>query len=185
MRPAARPGRHPYRRSPKRLPEDKLYEYALASLGRRAQSTAELRRRLEQHAIDANTPQAIIERLTAAGLLDDRRFALQFAAYYAGARRYGHYRITRELRRRGVSEEFIAEALAEVFPEEKDEVALVRARLNRRLRRHQRPYPQKVIQSAYRSLLRAGFSSAIILRELRRRTRRAWDDILDEAEDDE
>jgi regulatory protein len=122
----------------------------------------------------------VLDRLTAVGLLDDRRFALLFAGYRAGARRFGRYRIARELRRKGVAEEFIAAALAEVFPAERDELVLVRAQLARRLRRHPRPYTEKVLRSAYRSLLRAGFSSAIILRELHRRRRQAEETFLEE-----
>ncbi|MFQ5817302.1 MAG: regulatory protein RecX [Terriglobia bacterium] len=155
-------------RPPQRLAETQLYEYALGSLSRHAQSTAELRQRLVRRAAEPPAVAAVLQRLTAAGLLDDRRFALQFATYAAGAKRFGHYRIAWELRRKGVAEEFIAAALAEVFPAERDEAALVRARLERRLRSHRPPYPKKVLRSAYRSLLRAGFSSAIILRELRR-----------------
>ena len=144
----------------------------MASLSRHAQSTSELRRKLEQRAREPTSVEPVLNRLTAAGLLDDRRFALQSASYRAGARRLGRYRIARELRRKAVPEEFIAAALAEVFPTDRDEAILVRARLERRLRRSPHPYPKKVLESAYRSLLRAGFSSAIILHELRSRQRR-------------
>ncbi len=149
---------------------------------------SELRRKLERRAVAPVDIDPVLNRLTAAGLLDDQRFAVQFASYYAGARRFGRYRVARELRRRGVAEEFIAEALAEVFPAERDEVALLRARLTRRLRRYPRPYTEKVLRSAYRSLLRAGFSSAIIRRELRRfwpgsaGRRAALDDLVAEEE---
>lgn len=148
----------------------------------------ELRRKLAARALDPADVDTVLDRLAAASLLDDRRFAVQFASYYAGARRFGRYRITRELRRRGVAEEFIAEALAEVFPTERDEVALVRGRLERRLRRYPRPYTEKVLRSAYQSLLRAGFSSAIIRRELCRfrpgpaGRRAALDDLVAEEE---
>ncbi|MFQ5927711.1 MAG: regulatory protein RecX [Terriglobia bacterium] len=168
--------KRPYARPPKRLAETQLYTYALASLARRAHSTAELHQRLARRAAEPRAVAAVLTRLTAAGLLDDRRFAFQFASYAAGARRFGRYRIARELRRRGVAEEFIAAALAEVFPDEQDEAALVRARLARRLRPHRPPYTEKVLQSAYRSLLRAGFPSAIILGELRRRRRQPRDE---------
>jgi regulatory protein len=185
---AANRRRRTRRPSPRKLAASALYNYALSSLGRRAQSLAELRRKLERRAVNPADIDPILERLTAAGLLGDRRFAAQFASYYAGARRFGRYRIARELRRRGVAEEFIREALEEVFPDETEEIALVRARLERRLRRHRPPYAEKVIRSAYQSLLRAGFSSAIIRRELRRfrpgpaGRRAALDDLVAEEE---
>jgi len=159
-----RPYARPRRRRPKQLAQSQLYEFALNSLARRSQSIAELRQRLERRALEPEAVGRILSRLQDAGLLDDRRFALHYAAYRA--RRFGRYRIRRELRRKGVPEELIEQALAEVFPEEKDELALVRARLARRLRGKARPYSQKVLHAAYQSLLRAGFSSAIILREL-------------------
>lgn len=165
--------RRPFRR---RLAESELYTYALTSLGRRAHSSAELRQRLARRALEPAAVERIVARLTDAGLLDDRRFALLFSGYHAGAKRHGRYRIARELRRRGVAEELIAAALAETFPEEQDEVELVRMRLGRRLRRYRPPYSEKVLRSAYQSLLRAGFSSAIIRRELDRRRQKPLDD---------
>ena len=118
------------------------------------------------------------------GWLDDRRFAHSFARSRA-ARRYGRYRITRELRQRGLTDELIEEALAEVFPSEKEEQALVRTRLERRLRGKARPYSDKLLRSAYASLLRAGFASAIIRDELFRRTRRALEEDDTPPEDEQ
>ena len=105
------------------------------------------------------------------GWLDDRKFAHSFARSRA-ARRYGRYRITRELRRRGLAAELIEEALAEIFPTEKEELALVRKRLERRLRGKPRPYSDRLLRSIYASLVRAGFASAIIRDELFTRARR-------------
>jgi SOS response regulatory protein OraA/RecX len=107
----------------------------------------------------------VLSELNGRGWLDDRRFARDFARARA-RRRYGRYRISRELRSKKVAEELIEESLAEVFPEEQDERALVRKRLERRLRGQRPPYPLKLLRSLYAGLLRAGFSSAIIRDEL-------------------
>jgi regulatory protein len=117
------------------------------------------------------SPAAILSSLKERGWLDDARFAQAFARSRA-ARRYGRRRIALELHRRGVADELIEEALDEVFPSEAEERRLVRQRLERRLRGRPRPYSDKVVRSAYASLLRAGFSSAIIRDELFQRTRR-------------
>ena len=61
--------------------------------------------------------------------------------------------------------------MAEVYPAEKTERALVRQRLERRLKDRHPPYPQKLLRSLYASLLRAGFASAIIRDELFGRAR--------------
>jgi regulatory protein len=124
--------------------------------------------------------------LTERGWLDDQKFAHSYARSRA-ARRYGRYRITRELRRRGLAAELIEEALAEVFPSEKEELALVRKRLERRLRGKPRPYSDKLLRSIYASLLRAGFASAIIRDELFKRARRniSEDDSLPNIRDED
>lgn len=58
-----------------------------------------------------------------------------------------------------------------MLPGELEERKLVRQRLDRRLRAKVPPYPKKLLHSLYASLLRAGFSSAIIRDELFSRTR--------------
>lgn len=123
--------------------------------------------------------------MVARGWLDDRRFALAYARYRANTGRYGRYRIARELRRKGLAEQWIEEALAEVLPTEKDERALLRKRIERRLRHQRPPYSEKVLRSLYASLLRAGFSSAIIRREVFGRLRRGVPEGLGLEEEDE
>ena len=113
----------------------------------------------------------MLERFLVRHWLDDRRFAVGYARARAGRRRYGRRRIELELRLRGVSAELIAEALADVFPEEGDERALVRQRIQKRLQREKPPYGMRLFRSLYASLLRAGFPSAIILDELFARAR--------------
>ncbi len=114
---------------------------------------------------------AILADYAERGWLNDRQFARDYARARAAYRRFGRHRITRELRRKGVDEELIRAALAEVFPQEEDERTLIRKRIDRRLRNHEPPYPDKLLRSLYASLLRAGFSSAIIRSELFGRVR--------------
>ena len=85
---------------------------------------------------------------------------------YWQARRQGRFRIARELRGRGVPDERIDAALAAVFADT-DESALVRDRLKRRLSHLRGALDEKKIASLYRMLLRAGFSSDVIRKELR------------------
>ena len=128
--------------------------------------------------------EEVLADLNGRGWLDDRRFAHGYARSRV-SRRYGRFRITRELRRRGLSDELIEEALAEVFPSDRDERALVRKRLERRLRGKLRPYSDKLLRSVYASLLRAGFASAIIRDELFQRTRRTVEDEPTPLEDEQ
>ena len=76
----------------------------------------------------------VIERLKQRQYLDDARYAREFARSHAQLRRQGRFRITRELRSRGVADRFIEAAIEEAFAET-DESALLRVRLKRRLSR--------------------------------------------------
>jgi len=65
------------------------------------------------------------------------------------------------LRRRGVPDRHIDVALDEIFAVH-DEAAIVRQRLERKLRTLRGPLDERRIASLYRSLLRAGFSSDLV-----------------------
>ena len=148
------------------LPKDKLRNYALRALARRRHATAELRKKMEERAADKAEVEGILQDLTEAGGLDDRRFALEYTRTRARYRRYGRFRIARELRQKGIPEGLANEALDEIFPTPREELALVRQRIEKRLARAQPPFTQKLLRSLYGSLLRAGFPSAIIRDEL-------------------
>ncbi|MDE3108963.1 MAG: RecX family transcriptional regulator [Acidobacteriota bacterium] len=105
-------------------------------------------------------------RLREQGYLDDARFALDFARQHANARRQGRFRISRELRVRGVPDRHIDAALDSVFADT-PETELVRARLKRRLSHIRGRLDQRQLAGIYRNLLRAGFSAEIIRAELR------------------
>jgi len=157
-----------------------LEEYALRALARRSHSVSELRQKLRRRAATTDAVQPLLERLADRGWLDDYSYALAFARHRAQHRRFGRYRIARELRKRGVADELIDEAVCEALPAEEDELALLCKRLDRRLRNQRPPYPDKLLRSLYASLLRAGFPSAIIRDELFRRTKQSVpEDVVD------
>lgn len=150
--------------------EEQLYQIALRALGRRAHSVFELRGVLQRRTPDRAAVRRVIRRLRERNLLDDLRFALAFASYRARVKRFGRFRLARELRARGVADELIERALAQVFGEV-DELATLRARLHRRVRGKKLPLPTRQVAKLYHGLLRAGFPSDIILRELRQLTK--------------
>ncbi len=135
-------------------------------LSHRARATAELRARLRQKEHGEATVEAALERLTAAGLLDD----LAFARAYTGAKRsesgWGEYRIRRGLAQLGVGEDLIDCVLGELFGEgyEPTEEAF------RLLCRRGTPAPpQEAAQRrAYHFLLRRGFPAAVAYAAVRR-----------------
>jgi regulatory protein len=145
---------------------------------RRAHSIYEMREYLHRRAQGEEKVPAIIARLCQQRYLDDARYALEYARQHAMARRQGPFRIARELRARGVAEGDIKAALDHVFAET-DETALARFRLKRQLGRVRGALDERKAASLYRSLVRAGFSSDIIRRELRRAADAEVPDLFD------
>ncbi len=156
--------------------EENLYAAAIRALARRAHSVFEMRQALERRAADQALVPGVLARLKHLNLLDDARYAREFARGRAAGRRQGRYRIERELRRRGVPDRHIETALEDAFAET-DEAALVRARLARKLKARGGPLDARRMASLYASLLRAGFSSDLIRRELRAISRTSAEEV--------
>jgi regulatory protein len=150
--------------------ESELYTAAINALSRRAYSVYEMRTYLELRAEDKETVQRILGRLKENKYLDDERYARQFVRQRAEVRKQGVYRIARDLRSRGVPDRHIETALAERSAES-DEAVTVRTRLARRLKTLRGPLDERRTASLYHSLLRAGFASDTIRRELRALTK--------------
>jgi regulatory protein len=160
-------------RSPAKIADEQaLYTAALSALTRRAHSVFEMRTYLERRAEDPEAARCVLARLREQRLLDDARYALEFARLRARIRSQGRYRIARELRARGVSDAHIETALAEAFAET-DEAALVRKMIERQMRMLRGPLDARRAASLYRSLLRGGFDADLIRRELRKAGRGA------------
>ena len=156
------------RTSPRKVSTDQeLYAAALRALMRRAHSIHEMKQYLAKRAEEKDSVAQVIARLREQNYLDDARYALDYARQHAQSRGQGRYRIARELRGRGVPDQHIDTALDAVFAET-DETALVRKRLARHLKGIRGAVDQRKIASAYRSLLRAGFSAEVIRTELRK-----------------
>ena len=149
--------------------EPALYDAAIKILMRRAHSVSEMKKALIRHTADEDLIQKVIARLKQSGLIDDARYAKQFARQRTEIRHQGKYRVARELRARGVQDHHIETAVAEASANT-DEAAQVRQRIDRKLKFLRGEIDDRKIASLYRSLLRAGFSSDTIRRELKRAT---------------
>jgi regulatory protein len=149
--------------------ESELYEAAQRALMRRPHSVSEMKKLLERRATSKLLAQVVLARLRENGMIDDSRYAKQFTRQRTEIRRQGKYRIARDLRDRGVPDTHIEAALAE-SAETTDESAIVRLRIDRKLKSLRGEIDDRKTASLYRSLLRAGFSSDVIRRELKRAT---------------
>ena len=163
--------------------EQDLYDYALRVLTRRAHSVHEMKTKLLRRADSELLAQVVLARLKESGQLDDSRYARQFTRTHAEVRKQGKFRIARDLRARGVPDRHINAALTE-SAETNDEAAVVRQRIERKLRSFRgrgsglvltspemKKISDKNFASIYRSLLAAGFPSDLIRRELKSLTR--------------
>ncbi|HEY4978185.1 MAG TPA: RecX family transcriptional regulator, partial [Candidatus Acidoferrum sp.] len=89
--------------------------------------------------------------------------------------------IARDLRARGIPDQHIEKALKD-SAEDNDPSAMVRQRIERKLRLSRGELTDKKIASLYRSLLAAGFPSDIIRKELFRITHEEVPDAGSEAD---
>jgi regulatory protein len=150
--------------------EAQLYDAAIKTLMRRAHSVSEMKKALARKCEDEKMVKSVVERLKREDLIDDARYAKQFTRHRAEARKQGQYRIARELRARGVPDRHIEAALKD-SASEIDPAAIVRQRIERKLRLFRGEIDQKKLASLYRSLMGAGFPADLIRRELHRVTR--------------
>ena len=92
---------------------ERAYERALNFLSYRPRSEAEVRRNLRKKTVDDEAVEVVVERLTRAGLLDDREFARYWVENRLQFNPRGARALRHELREKGVSASIIAETLAD------------------------------------------------------------------------
>jgi regulatory protein len=161
--------------------EEELYDVAVRALMRRAHSVHEMKQKLERRSENKLLVQVVMARLKENGMLDDARYAKQFARQRTEGRKQGKFRVARDLRARGVPDLHIEAALKE-SAEQNDEAAIVRQRIERKLRSYRGEIDEKKMASIYSSLLRAGFSAEVVRRELRALTREEIPNVEAEGE---
>lgn len=160
----------PDKRHPKPLDRAALYDYALRSLGSRAQSTGELREKLRRRAAEPGDIDDVLAQLKDNGYLDDRRFAESFANARLSGDGFGSNRVLRDLRQRRVAPPLAEGTVRQVY-ENVDESNLIEDWIRRKYRTAPRQglfAEEKDLASAYRRLLRAGFRTGEIVRALKR-----------------
>jgi regulatory protein len=146
--------------------EAELYDVAVRALMRRAHSVHEMKQKLERRSDNKLLVQVVMARLKENGHIDDAKYAKQFARQRTEGRKQGKFRVARDLRARGVADQHIEAALEEAG-EETGEGAMVRQRIERKLRAYRGEIDEKKMASIYGSLLRAGFSADVVRRELK------------------
>ena len=136
---------------------ERAYERALNFLSYRPRSEAEVRRNLRKKEIEDEVVEVVVERLTRAGLLDDMEFARYWVENRLQFKPRGAYALRYELRRKGVSDAIIADALADL-----DEEAAARQVAETGARRLARLEPRDFCRKLGAYMARRGFSYAVI-----------------------
>lgn len=102
----------------KQTEEKSLRQRALEYLSKREYSAVELSHKLKAYADESDDIPALIEDFTERGWLSDARFTEQVVR--ARKVKFGSAKVANELREKGVSDELIADAVAEVQASELD-----------------------------------------------------------------
>lgn len=142
------------------MPKHSPLEYALYLLSRRSRTVFEIKRKLLEKEYSAEDIEATVSRLDKIGLLDDQKFAENYAGDKVRIYRRGRHRIGMELVLKGVSKEIIAEAVAAI--NEDDEYAAAVSLLEGRRRSWQDLHERKRFERAFQLLQRRGFSGKIV-----------------------
>jgi regulatory protein len=162
-------------RQPKKLDAEKLWTYALRTLGGRGMSSGEIRSKLQRRAENAKDVDAVLGRLKDYGYLNDQKFAEHYAAARLENEGLGKQRVLRDLRQKRVAPALAEKVVRETY-EASDETALVEDYLARKYRNvklgEMLKDPSK-LASVFRKLRYAGFGAGTAIRVLRRYSERA------------
>jgi regulatory protein len=138
--------------------EESLYQCAVAALGRRMRTVAELKRFLRPRVAEGKLGDALIElvirRLKDYGYLNDTNYASTYSSLRRDNEKFGRMRVVTELKSRGVHGDIIEKTVAEVYDGVNEEQ---QARDFLRKKRLQKPATQKDAARIFRTLARAGF----------------------------
>jgi regulatory protein len=150
----------------------KAHDRALRFLSYRPRSEAEVHRYLQGKKVSPVIEAEVVERLTAAGLLDDQAFASYWVENRESFNPRGRHALRYELRQKGLSEETITLALEDIDEED----SAYRALINRA--RRMPPLDRGSFRKKLGSFLRRrGFSYEAISAALER----TWQDMVEEG----
>lgn len=147
----------------------KAYSYALSLLNARDYSAARLHDKLITKGYEAAACQLVIQQLQSEGWINDLRFATRFAEYAISSGRYYGIRLRLEMKRKGFTEDVIANIFEQITEENHDnESTHIRNILERR-------YPDFSYKTASDKeknrilgyLQRKGFGLTAILKEIK------------------
>jgi regulatory protein len=146
-----------------------LFDYATASLGRRAQTVAELKRkmrtRVEAGEIGEQKIAAVVAKLKDYKFLNDANFAADYTRLRQENEKLGRRRVQQGLMQKGIHPELVTSTLETAY-ENVDEEELARAYIERK--RMTQPKDKKEAARTVRRLIAAGFTPPTVFKVLRK-----------------
>jgi len=131
----------------------------LDQLTGRARSRKELADKLAARRVPREIATALLDRFEEVGLVDDEAFARAWVASRQSAKGLAPRALAQELRRKGVADEVVREALDEVGPEAEE--AAARALVRKKLRSLSRVDDTTATRRLVGMLARKGYSSGL------------------------
>lgn len=150
---------------PEADPEGVGRKILLDQLTGRARSRAELATKLARKRVPPEVTERLLDRFEAVGLIDDAAFAREWVGSRQPGRGLARRALTVELRRKGVDDEVIAEAVENVTAEDED--ATARELVRRRLPSLQRFDEATTARRLSGMLARKGYPSSVVFRIVR------------------
>ncbi|WP_416309422.1 regulatory protein RecX [Saccharopolyspora sp. NFXS83] len=143
-------------------PEASARDVVYRMLAVRARSRAELRQALLRKEIDEDVADAVLQKFVDAGLVDDAEFAEAWVSERQRNQGLGRKALGYELRRKGVEEHLVAEALSTVDADAEEERA--RELVRRKLRSITVDDPEKRLRRLVGMLARKGYPEGMAFR---------------------
>ena len=161
----------PFKRAQRTYDEESLYEYGIGALGRQMRTVAEIKRLMRRRVGDQPHGDLLVEvvvaRLKQQRYLNDTNYAESYARFRKENEKFGRMRVVQDLKAKGVHGDIIESVVGAAYSEVNEE-QLAREFLQRK--RIVKPVGQKQAARVFRMLMRAGFSSRVIFRILKK-----WD----------
>jgi len=166
------------RADPEADPEEVARTICLRLLTARARSRAELAEALTARGVPDAAASLVLNRLAAVGLVDDHAFAGEFARSRQQGRGLAVREISRQLRTKGIDEEAITAAVADMAGDPETEAA--RQLVVRKLRTMTRLAPEVQKRRLVGMLARKGYSSSMAFSIVQQAVGSASDEAVDD-----
>ncbi|GAB3247095.1 hypothetical protein GCM10027425_02780 [Alteromonas gracilis] len=153
---------------PEADPESVARKILLDQLTGRARTRAELATKLAQRDVPDDIAEGLLDRFTEVGLIDDAAFARLWIEQRQEGRGLARRALAQELRRKGVDDETVRDALEERAEDDPDaELEAARMLVRRKLRSVQGLDHDKAVRRLVGMLARKGHSSGVAFRVVR------------------